>query len=146
MLSEPVNALSSLAYVAAGVWVWRHDRLQGTALIAAGAGSVAYHGPGGSGARWLHDSTIVLLAGVAALAARRVWRGAQVRPGLASWAAALCVVGVPLQLFGRTGGPLCRPDSLLQAHAGWHIATAAALAGAFVLAAEGAPRRVERAL
>src|SRR6266550_3909435 len=42
MLAEPVNALSSLAYVAAGVYVFRrHDRLQGAALVAVGVGSVA---------------------------------------------------------------------------------------------------------
>jgi hypothetical protein len=31
-------------------------------------------------------------------------------------------------LAGRTGGPLCDPDSRLQGHAGWHALTAAALA------------------
>ena len=30
-------------------------------------------------------------------------------------------------LLGRTGGPWCRPDALLQAHAAWHLLAAAAI-------------------
>jgi hypothetical protein len=36
-------------------------------------------------------------------------------------------VGLAAQAFGRTGGPWCRPDSLLQPHALWHVLTAVAL-------------------
>jgi hypothetical protein len=31
-------------------------------------------------------------------------------------------------LFGRTGSPLCRPGSLLQIHAAWHLLVAVAAA------------------
>ncbi|MGH8978237.1 MAG: hypothetical protein ACRDV7_09205, partial [Acidimicrobiia bacterium] len=55
-------------------------------------------------------------------------------PVLAACAAGAFAFAVPLQLFGRTGGPLCRPDSVLQAHAAWHVLTAAAVACAFALA------------
>jgi len=41
---------------------------------------------------------------------------------------AALAVGVPAYLLGRTGGPLCRPDSLLQPHALWHLLTAVAMA------------------
>jgi hypothetical protein len=133
LLEQPVNALSSLAYVAAGMWVWRHDRLQGAALVAVGVGSIAYHGFGGTVAHWLHDVTIVVVAVVAARAVPRVRRGAAARPWLAAGAAAAFAVALPLQAFGRTGGPLCRPDSVLQAHAGWHVLTAIALAAVFVV-------------
>jgi hypothetical protein len=40
---------------------------------------------------------------------------------------AALAVGVPAYLLGRTGGPLCRPDSLLQPHALWHLMTAVAM-------------------
>jgi hypothetical protein len=49
------------------------------------------------------------------------------RPGRVVMVAAL-VIGVTAYLLGRTGGPLCRPDSLLQAHALWHLLTAGAMA------------------
>jgi len=39
----------------------------------------------------------------------------------------LWVLGGSLHVLGRTGQPLCREDSLLQAHAGWHVVSAAAL-------------------
>jgi hypothetical protein len=136
LLAEPVNTLSSLAYVAAGVYVFRrHDRLQGAALVALGVGSVAYHAVGGSVARVLHDASIVAVAGAVAFAAPRIWRGTRSRPTLAVGAVALFGLALPLQIFGRTGGPLCAPDSLFQAHAGWHVLTAAALAATCVLAA-----------
>jgi len=38
-------------------------------------------------------------------------------------------VGLIAYLLGRTGGPLCRPESLLQPHALWHLLTAVAMAG-----------------
>ncbi|WP_426574782.1 hypothetical protein [Aquihabitans sp. McL0605] len=39
----------------------------------------------------------------------------------------LWVVGLTLQVLGRTGQPLCRPESPFQAHAAWHVLSAAAL-------------------
>jgi hypothetical protein len=52
------------------------------------------------------------------------------RPGRAGRAVVLGALGIGLAayLLGRTGGPLCRPDSLLQPHALWHLMTAAAMA------------------
>jgi hypothetical protein len=41
---------------------------------------------------------------------------------------AALAVGVTAYLLGRTGGPMCRPDSLLQPHALWHLLTAVAMA------------------
>ena len=64
LVAEPVNALSSLAYIAAGAYVWRRNRPAGAALVAVGAGSLAYHGPGGTLARVLHDGAIVVLVAV----------------------------------------------------------------------------------
>lgn len=43
--------------------------------------------------------------------------------------APLAVVGARavLQSLSRTGGPLCRPASRWQGHAGWHLLSAASL-------------------
>jgi len=71
-LAQPANAISSLAYLAAGVWLlWRATRpgsaramlvAAGAATVAVGVGSVAYHGPQPGWARTLHDGSVVWLA------------------------------------------------------------------------------------
>lgn len=202
LVSQPANAASSLAYVVAGaatlIGARTHPdraragtRAVGWSLVAVGAGSVAYHGPGGTAGRWLHDSSLLALAGLVVLADAHHARGtaptagqvaavsaaaslaahprttgtAQVAtaaaalgaevhrqltavdkrtgrrargraggraadrsgddPGLL--AAALFAAGLGLHTAGRTGRPLCRPDTLLQPHAAWHVLSAAAL-------------------
>jgi hypothetical protein len=142
LLAEPVNALSSLAYVAAGVWTWRRDRPRGAALVAVGLGSIAYHARGGTAARWLHDLTIVAVAAVVAASAPQIMRGARERPRVAAVAIGAFALALPLQLFGRTGGSWCDPDRVLQPHAGWHVLTATALAAVLVLARRGDYRMV----
>lgn len=137
LLREPVNALSSLAYVAAGVALWPQDRRVGAALVVVGAGSVAYHGTGGPAAKWLHDLSIVAIAGLIAAGGRNAVLGARVHPRLALLGTGAFALALPLQAFGRTGGALCRPDSFVQAHAGWHALTALAIGCAFALAARG---------
>jgi hypothetical protein len=42
------------------------------------------------------------------------------------------VIAVGLMIAGRTGSPLCDPDSGLQAHGGWHIFVAVALGSYFM--------------
>lgn len=37
----------------------------------------------------------------------------------------VAAIGAAAHIFGRTGGPLCAPDSILQPHAFWHLTTAA---------------------
>jgi predicted membrane channel-forming protein YqfA (hemolysin III family) len=144
LLDEPVNAFSSVAYVAAGVWVWRHDRVQGGALVAAGVGSIAYHGFGGTAAHVLHDATILVLLGVVARSTPRIWYGVREQPALGACALGAFAVALPLQAWGRTGGPLCRPDSVFQAHAAWHVLTAVGLTCAFVAAQGGRAARMRR--
>ena len=147
LLHEPVNALSSLAYVAAGAWIWREDRPRGTALMAVGVGSAAYHARGGTVAHVLHDGSIAVVAVVVAASIPSIVRSAQAHRRVAVLAVGAFALAVPLQLFGRTGGPLCRPESVLQAHAGWHVLTAAALGGAFALSRGGVrPTRTRRAV
>lgn len=127
VLGQPVNSLSSLAYVAAGAYVLRRGGPPGAALAlgAVGTGSLLYHGPMPPGAEVVHDGSIVaLLAGVL-VTARRRWPAVPRPPTLAIVALA---AGVLVNLLTRTGAPLCRPDSLVQGHAGWHVLTALAAA------------------
>jgi hypothetical protein len=68
---------------------------------------------------------LLVAAGEVALG-RRGGRGADAaayRAGVAALA-----VGAACWWLGRTGGPLCDPDSPLQGHAAWHLLTAFALA------------------
>src|SRR5262245_53489269 len=86
VLAQPVLAVTSLAYVAAGMavlcWAVRVRGLlaaaAGVALVAVGAGSFAFHGPQPSWAGLAHDWPIVAAgavytAGLARNAGRRRW-------------------------------------------------------------------------
>lgn len=129
-LAQPVLALSSLAYVAAGVVVacwamrWRSP-LAGAAavaLVAVGVGSVAYHGPQPWWAGPAHDVPILALVLVCAAVLVRGWR----RWSVWAPAAGVLAVGLAAYLAGRSGSPLCRPDSVWQFHGVWHVLTAVA--------------------
>jgi hypothetical protein len=70
-LGQPVNALTTVGFVIAGVLVMvrRPERIWvGIALIATGVGSFLFHGPMPAGNEWAHDVTltwlIVVVAGV----------------------------------------------------------------------------------
>lgn len=145
LLAQPVATLSSLAYVAAGWWLVLRYRtlpveqrrvgsLYACLLMLCGVGSVAYHGPQSSLAGPLHDVPIVLLLGMAVLTPLvRLVRGRRVLgPGgtrhVMVLLGALLVGSGAAYLAGRTGGALCDPTSLVQAHALWHVGTAVALA------------------
>ncbi len=140
-LAQPVGAFSSLAFVAGAGWLWwtRGGPKAGTAATAyaaimgsVGVGSWWFHGPQGAPAQLMHDGTIaVLVAAAVGVPLLRVLRG---RPALADGTTARgggVVVGVlaaagGAYALGRTGSPVCRPDSLLQAHGLWHVLAAAA--------------------
>ncbi len=131
-LAQPVLAVTSLAYIAVGVAVlWWAVRVRtplaaaaGLALVAVGAGSFAFHGPQPSWAGLAHDWPIVAVgvvyaAGLARSGRRREW---------SAWAAPAGVFALGLAAYaaGRSGSPLCRPDSLWQYHGAWHVLSAAA--------------------
>jgi hypothetical protein len=116
-LGQPTNALTSLAYVAAGAWLvaraarrvppgerWRAGAY-GAALAASGIGSVAYHGRGGAFAHWLHDvSLAALLAALPAeqLASVRGWGHA---PALSVWGLATLPAGLHLAVDPTASAP-----------------------------------------
>ena len=153
-LAQPVNALSSLAYVAAAGWlagqarIRRRDRAflaaASLALAAVGVGSAAYHGPQPGWAAVAHDGSIVALGAV--LLSRSTWlvarRDARLGPAPValrrlSGPAALMGSGLVAYVLGRTGSPVCRPGGLWQLHGVWHVLSAAALAASAVALATG---------
>ncbi len=173
-ITQPSNALSSLAYVAAGADLLRHprsDRAFALAVAGVGIGSVGLHGPGGAAGKWAHDASLLAMLGLLALSDLTVAEGLpKPRSAVAGVMAAAAVAahprttdraqlaagalatvaevrrfvrqggrrevtvalplwsaGLALHVLGRTGQPWCRPDSPLQAHAAWHVVSAAAL-------------------
>lgn len=70
-VAQPANAVSSLAYVAAAVPLVRSRRTTtralGWAAVAAGLGSVAYHGPGTTAGRYVHDAGLLALLALMAV-------------------------------------------------------------------------------
>lgn len=131
-LAQPVLAVTSLAYVAAGMavlsWAVRVRAplagAAGVALVAVGVGSFAFHGPQPSWAKPAHDWPIVAAAAVYAVG---LARGGH-RQRRSAWAgpAGVFALGLAAYAAGRTGSPLCRPDSLWQYHGAWHVLSAAA--------------------
>lgn len=122
LLGQPVNSLSSLAYVAAAAYLLRRGGPLGpvVALAAVGVGSALYHGPMPPGAALVHDGSLVAVPTTALSVAWR--RRSFPRPPALALVALLA--GVVANLLTRTGAPLCRPDSLAQGHALWHVLTA----------------------
>jgi hypothetical protein len=154
LLAQPINALSSLAFIPAGVLtivaamratgrLRLHLAVYGSALIGVGLGSFAYHGPQPAWAGRAHDGSIILalvaailLAATAGGRRNRIWRTG---PGRLS--AALVAAALASYAAGRTGSPLCDPDSWIQFHAVWHVlAAGSALALAWGAAATRADR------
>ena len=146
-LAQPVLAVTSLAYVAAGMavlcWAMRVRAplagAAGVALVAVGAGSFAYHGPQPSWAELAHDWPIVAAGAVYAAGLARSRR----RQRRSAWATAAGIFALGLAAYaaGRSGSPLCRPDSLWQYHGAWHVLSAAAAGWAARAMAPGPPVR-----
>jgi hypothetical protein len=142
-LGQPTNAVTSLALVAAGVWLAGRTRVvaprqrwrpagYGATLVAAGLGSVAYHGVGGAASERFHDRALAgaLLATAAgaaeALRARTVpvapARPATPRERWATRTVAVSATAAPLAyVLGRTSARTCRPTSRWQWHGLWHV-------------------------
>lgn len=144
-MAQPINALTSLGYVVAGVIVLalltpQQRRgvggLYALLLALIGIGSAIFHGPQTPGAKYLHDAPIAaLLLLIAIIVIARWRRGQAVFPGVTRRRViALAVTGGLAGLSflsGRSGSPVCDPDSPLQPHGGWHLLTSVA----FVLVA-----------
>ena len=149
VLTQPIYALTSLAFIPAGVLsivpamratgrLRRHLAAYAGALVGVGLGSFAYHGPQPAWAGRAHDGSIILALACALMVTptdrgrrKHIWRTG---PGRLS--AAFIAAALPAYVGGRTGSPLCDPDSSIQLHGVWHVLTAAsALAFAWAAAA-----------
>jgi hypothetical protein len=128
-IGQPANAASSLAFIGAAVPLWKRGgawRWVAAALAFEGVGSVAYHGPGGRFAKFVHDIGIVGLIAAFALVAREQPSALRPRPR----PLALGAAAAALHTLSRTGGPLCSCNSPLQGHAVFHVLAAAAVVAA----------------
>lgn len=150
-LAQPVLAVTSVAYVVVGLAVLALAvraraalaAAAGVVLVAVGAGSVIYHGPQPTWAGAAHDWPIIAMGVVyfagLVFTVRREWR---------LWLAATAILAIALIAYvaGRSGSPLCRPDSPWQFHGAWHVlsAVAAGLA-ALAMARHAIPARRESA-
>jgi len=116
ILHQPVNSLSSLAYLVAGAWVAtrpgsdRADRLRGAvygaAVISNGIGSLLYHGPQWPGSALIHDAAIpaaVLFIAVDDLAVLRGWG---IRSQLTAYVAVVGAACVLVAAAPTASGPV----------------------------------------
>ena len=94
LLGQPVNSLTTAAFVLAGaIVVLRSDHTWvGIAAIATGVGSFLFHGPMPAYAEWVHDFTLAWLILIVASHGRSWGRWARL-PGLAIVAAILAIPG-----------------------------------------------------
>ncbi len=151
-IAQPVNTVTSAAYVVGAALVTARARDRGSAqrevatysalMALVGLGSIAFHGPQPPGARAMHDVPIpVLVAWAIGTPLVRWRRGGVPLPGWSrarGTALALTSVGaVAAYAGGRTGARTCDPDSPVQLHGAWHVLTAAG----FVLVADLLHRR-----
>jgi hypothetical protein len=139
-LAQPANAISCAAFLAAGYWLLTRTRnsdeprallLTGAAaMFAVGVGSVAYHGPQPHWADPLHSWSANALALVVAVQTARLLISRLARGVLAAWKASSgwIVAGLIAYVAGRTGSRWCRPDTLWQMHAVWHVLIAGGVA------------------
>lgn len=101
VLGQPASTVSSLVFLAAGVWfLWRGRRVRsrrlelssfGFATILVGLGSIAFHGPHPGWGQWAHDVTIAWLLLLAIVVDAATFTGGRARE-LAIWVA--CCGGV----------------------------------------------------
>ncbi len=130
LLGQPVNTLSTLAFVAAGGLVIKRSSLPwvGFALIATGIGSLLFHGPRPGLGEWAHDVTLAWLLLVVGASGRswerwaRVWGLPALGTLMAIWpaigdplAVTLAVLTLSLLLVDDRSGDTVGPVALLAA-------------------------------
>lgn len=111
LLAQPVEALSALGFVGAGIWLAaRHPnrdvRWYGTLLTSVGASSLLFHASAQSWAAPIESVTVVALAtwlGAAASRRTRVGRPGRVGWAVATAAAATLMVTIPSSRHAVTG-------------------------------------------
>lgn len=120
LIAQPANTVSSLAYVVAGGLLLTRSRrvlpsarlrarAVAAALVAVGVGSVAFHGPGGPVAHWLHDLSIVAVALAALTPATGTADRGPVRRRAVTLLVAGTAAGILLALVPSAGNALAVP-------------------------------------
>lgn len=150
-----MNTVTSLAYLPAGLGVLIAARqtagpirvtltAYAAALTMTGVGSVAYHGRRPGQTHQLHDGSLQVTLALAvsllthvSLNGQARWRNPHVRRLLV-----LAVLAAGAYGGGRTGSPLCHPDSPLQLHSAWHVLSGLAAVAIAEAAAEPRAERV----
>jgi hypothetical protein len=138
--AQPINAISSVAYVIVGVWVVARfprtvARVFGLFVVFVGVGSIGYHGWDDGSVDFVHDLAFPGALGFIALYELTHLRSPRRAAGYWVGGAAFGL-GLIGRLVGATDGPWCAPGSVVQWHAFWHMATAVAL-GAWAWGAFG---------
>jgi hypothetical protein len=131
-LTQPINAVSSVAFVVVGLLILRSRPILGILAAGVGVGSFLFHGPMPGWAQWGHDvSLAALIAGIALESQRRklaVVVGLMaivfaLNSGTAAPVTAAVVVWVAISVGGRLLG---RPSM-------WNIVTLVTLAASLVV-------------
>jgi Ceramidase len=120
LLGQPVNTLSSLAYVAVGMLLLRRAfrrsapsvvlAVYAVIVVAIGLGSVAFHGPMPSWGRFVHDLPIAAVLALVIAYDVALVRETGVRSALGGFGALLGVCAVVLAIWPDASNPL---DSVL---------------------------------
>lgn len=115
-LSQPSNAISSLAFVLAAAWIaWRATRVRreraelfvlATIVAANGVGSFGFHGPFGASFRWFHDLSALSIPLFVAVHDAGLVRGTAIRSRLVGVAAGVAIVGALLAVWPHLLVPL----------------------------------------
>ena len=139
LFAQPVNTVSCAAFVAVACWLLTRARTSGdprglllsgaVALMAVGVGSIAYHGPQPGWADLVHSWSVNGLA-LVLLVQTSLLVGKATRGVVAAWKAAggWVAAGLMAYVAGRTGSRWCRPDTIWQMHAVWHVLIAVGVA------------------
>ena len=100
-LGQPVNSLTTLAFLVIGIAVMtsrRHQMWIGAGLIATGIGSFLFHGPMPPGSEWAHDASLAWLLALIGSSGTR-WEAVSKAP-------ALVVIAVTFGLFPVIADPV----------------------------------------
>lgn len=108
-LSQPSNAISSLAFVLAAAWIARRaarvpseraELLVLAAIVAAnGSGSFGFHGPFGASFRWFHDLSALSIPLFVAVHDAGLVRGTPIRTRMVEIGAGVAVIGASLAIW-----------------------------------------------
>lgn len=133
-VGQPANTLSSASYVGVAAWLLagprrRHRDWWAWWCLGVGVGSMGFHGPGGRIGKLVHDVSVDVLA--LSLVGSGLLPGDDGRVRLRRGqleAIALLGAGAVIHQATQTGRRGCRPESVWQGHALWHLVSALGVA------------------